>query len=471
MTGCSPVPVRTAAADGQQYKDPLLSKGAGLFFCSTIAVSYCFTRETDPVMNILFIHQNFPAQFKYLAPALLRAGHKVHALVPKPRAEAQLPGIVQVPYRIRRGSTKQVHPWLVSFETQTIRAEALFYEALKLLRSGYRPDVVIAHPGWGESTFVKDVWPDTRLGMYCEYYYHATGQDIGFDREFSQPPEAERCRLQMKNLPNILHFSLADKAISPTWWQRATYPEPFRSRIEVVHEGIDTRRIVPDAGASLAIADTEGRMLQFRASDEVITFVNRNLEPFRGFHSLMRALPEILERRPNAEVLLVGGNGVSYGRRPKDGGNWREVIVEELRDRIPDSGWARVHFLGNIPYLQFIRLLQVSSVHVYLSYPFVLSWSVIEAMSAGCAIVASRTEPVMEVISEGETGRLVDFFDTGAIAGAVCDLLDNPKEREQLGRNAREHAVSRYDLRRVCLPLQLAWVDRLADGQRNRDYL
>jgi len=175
----------------------------------------------------------------------------------------------------------------------------------------------------------------------------------------------------------------------------------------------------------------------------------------------MRALPEILKKRPNARVLLVGGDDVSYGARPKDGCKWKDIFVEEVRSQISDEDWGRVHFLGNIDYELFIPLLQLSTVHVYLTYPFVLSWSLLEAMSAECAIVASDTQPLHEAIKHNETGRLVDFFDVDGLANEVCELLSNPEERERLGKNARKFAKENYDLKTVCLPQQLQWVDSL----------
>jgi glycosyltransferase involved in cell wall biosynthesis len=246
--------------------------------------------------------------------------------------------------------------------------------------------------------------------------------------------------------------------ISPTGFQADTFPAAFRDRISVIHDGIDTDHVRPDAGARFTLPD--GRVLT--RDDEVVTFVNRNLEPYRGYHVFMRALPRLLRERPNAQVLIVGGDEVSYGSKPPKGQTWKQIFIDEVRGQIADDDWARVHFLGRVPYTVFVPLLQVSRVHVYLTYPFVLSWSLFEAMSAGAAIVASNTAPVREAIAEGKTGLLVDFFDRDALVGQVCRLMEDSRLRDRLGQAARAHVRAQYDLRRICLPQQLDWIARLA---------
>ena len=409
-------------------------------------------------MNILFVHQNFPGQFKFLAPALVQQGHTVVAMTMQKSSGAPWQGVKLVHYAVSRGTTPNVHPWVADFETKTIRGEACFKAALQMKQAGFEPDVIIAHHGWGESLFIKDVWPKAKLAVYCEFFYHPEGADVGFDLEFPPKDVGDVCRLRLKNLNNLLHFEVADAGISPTHWQASTFPEPFRSKITVVHDGIDTVSLAPDPKVSLTL---NGKLVLTR-KDEVITFVNRNLEPYRGYHIFMRALPEILKRRPNARVLIVGADDVSYGARPENGQKWKDIFAKEVKPQISDADWGRVHFLGNVPYTAFIPLLQLSSVHVYLTYPFVLSWSLLEAMSVGCAIVASDTQPLHEAIKHDETGRLVNFFDVPKLAAEVCALLDDPEERARLGANARAFAQANYDLQTVCLPRQLAWVQTLA---------
>ncbi|WP_127115710.1 glycosyltransferase [Shimia sediminis] len=416
-------------------------------------------------MNVLFIHQNFPGQFKHLAPALVVRGHRVLALTLRVKEPTKWQGVEILPYGLRRKPGKGLHPWLVDFETKLLRAESCYAAAAQLKAKGYMPDVIIAHPGWGESMFLRDLWPEARIGLYCELYYKAQDGDINFDPEFpNRIADQEPIRLRLKNLNSILHAEVGDLGISPTAFQADTFPEAVRSRISVIHDGIDTDVVCPNPEVQFPV---EGSGVLTR-EDEVITFVNRNLEPYRGYHVFMRALPQLLKERPKAQVLMVGGDEVSYGAKPPKGQTWKQIYIDEVRAQIPDEDWARVHFLGKIPYDRFIALLQVSRCHVYLTYPFVLSWSLIEAMSAGAAIVASDTAPLREVISQDDTGRLFPFFDPKQMVQEINGALDDPDLRQRLGAAARKHAVERFDLRSVCLPQQLDWIDRLAAMQPGR---
>lgn len=410
-------------------------------------------------MKILFVHQYFPSQFKFLAPTLAAdMRHTVVALTMRTDLPTNWQGIRVVPYRGKRNSQPEIHPWVRDFESKVIRGEACFRAALALRNEGFVPDVIIAHPGWGESLFLQDVWPTAKLGLYCEYFYHLQDSDIGFDPEFPvHDIEEQSPRLRLKNLSNILHFSSATAGISPTQWQADSFPQPFRSRIQVVHDGIDTRLLRPQPNIQLIL---NGKHV-LRSEDEIITFVNRNLEPARGYHTFMRALPEILYARPHAKVLIIGGHDVSYGPRPSRGGSWKDIFIREIASSVRSTDWSRVMFLGHVPYQHFVSLLQLSTVHVYLTYPFVLSWSLLEAMSIGCAIVASDTSPVREVVKHGHNGRLVNFFDAHALAVEVCKLLDDAPTRTQMGTNARALVQEHYDLRDTCLPQQLLWVKDL----------
>ena len=410
-------------------------------------------------MQILFIHQNFPGQFKHLAPALVRAGHGCTALTLRVRAPGLWQGVRLLPYRVGRGSAPGVHPWVMDLETKVIRGEACFRAAMALRDQGYRPDLIIAHPGWGESMFLRDVWPAARIGLYQELYHLSDPAHVAFDPEFRDgAPGDDALRIRLRNLNNRLHQDVGDLGISPTRFQADTFPQPWRDRIEVIHDGIDTARMRPDPAARLVLADGT----ELSRDDEVVSFVNRNLEPYRGYHVFMRALPDLLRARPRARVVIVGGDGTSYGARPPEGTSWKQIYLDEQRPRIPAADLARVHFTGRLSYEHFRRLMQITRAHVYLTYPFVLSWSLLEAMSAGAPVVASDTAPVREVVRDGEGGLLVDFFDAAALAATVARLLGDDDLRAGLSRRARQVVIDGYDLHSHCLPRQMAWIDRLA---------
>jgi glycosyltransferase involved in cell wall biosynthesis len=405
-------------------------------------------------MNILFIHQNFPAQFKHLAPGLVAAGHEVSALIlSKTKTERWL-GVNIIKYSLDRGNAENVHAWALDFESKVIRGEACLNACLKLRSGGFIPDVIVAHPGWGESLFVKEVWPDVNLKLYCEFFYHSQGADVGFDSEFSLGNEGNAGRVALKNANILLQFQSADAGVCPTHWQASTFPKHIREKITVIHDGIDTQVLKPRPDVQFCL-DTGQTITR---EDEVITFVNRALEPYRGFHVFLRSLPVLLLERANAQVLIVGEEGVSYGGQPPGNTSWKKIFIDEVFPKLTGSQRARIHFLGTIPFNRFVSLLQVSRVHVYLTYPFVLSWSLLEAMSVGCSIVASDTKPLHEAITHNETGLLVDFFDPEALAESVCSLLDDSARRAKFGVRAREFARTTYDLETVCMPKQMAWV-------------
>ena len=409
-------------------------------------------------MNVLFIHQNFPGQFKNLAPALVQAGHRCVSLTLRVKEPQMWNGVQLIPYAIKRPQGKGVHPWLVDTETKVIRAEACWRAAPDLKAKGFTPDLIVGHHGWGEPMFLRDVWPNARIGLDCELYHRTDDGHMGFDPKFQPVVTPDQfLRIRMKNLNNLMHLPLLDAGISPTHFQADTFPAPFREKISVIHDGIDTDMVKANPDARFA---TETRELT--RQDEVITFVNRNLEPYRGCHVFMRALPRLLKEPPKAEVLIVGGDEVSYGAKPPGDKSWKQIFIDEVRGQISDADWARVHFLGRIPYDRFLALLQVSRVHVYLTYPFVLSWSFLEAMASEAAIVASDTALAREAITDGKTGLLVDFFNRDALVEKICATLEDAELRKEMGRAAREHVVKTYDLKRHCLPAQMQWIENLA---------
>ena len=396
-------------------------------------------------MKALFVHQNCPGQFKHLAPALAADGHEVVFIGQKDKRTP--PGVKRLEYEPHRTVTPKIHPYLVGTEAAVLNGQAVARLGFKLRSQGFVPDVMIGNPGWGETLFLKDVWPETPLISLCEFYYNGRGSDVGFDPEFDTGPDAI-LRARARSAQHLLAVEAADVAYSPTEWQKTQFPTAYHEKIRVIHDGIDTDMIKPNDAARFNLPD--GTALT--AQDEVLTYVSRNLEPYRGFHVFMRALPEILKRRPDARVVIVGGDDVSYGGRPKDGGTWREKLLTEVGP-LPD----RVTFTGRIPYQDYLSLLSVSSVHLYLTYPFVLSWSMLEAMASGAFVIGSATPPVEEVIDEGRNGWLVDFFDTNAIAERVADALEQRHHLEHLRAAARQTVLERYALT-DCLAAQKAMI-------------
>ena len=409
----------------------------------------CNNNSQSGFMKILFVHQNFPAQFRHLAPALARRGYHVNVLT----AESNL-NQTPIPTSKYKWDHKQkpVGPG-TRYAEHSQRGLHAARAAAAMQAQGYVPDLIIGHPGWGETLFLKEVWPNAKLLHFAEFYYATKGLDMGFDPEFSRDSLNARIGTICGQAHLAHALCLADMNVTPTQFQAATFPPMFRDRLRVIHEGVDTMNIAPDAGALFNLPNG----VQIRAADEVITFVNRNLEPYRGFHIFMRALPKVMKARPNAQVVIVGEEKRGYGPLPK-AGTWKEKMLAELGGKLDHD---RIHFLGRVPYADFKTLMQISRVHAYLTYPFVLSWSMLEAMAMEAHVVASNTAPVAEVIQDGVNGQLVDFFDVPAWSAALIDGLANPEKFRRMRRRARETIVQNYDLNTRCLPQQVALVEQM----------
>jgi glycosyltransferase involved in cell wall biosynthesis len=392
-------------------------------------------------MIIIFIHQNFPAQYRHLARHFAdRPGNQVF-FITQPNENA-MRAVTKVSYKPDRVNGRVCHPFAVDFD-DAIRTGLSAADACRALKAkGVRPDIIVGHSGWGELLFVKDVYPDVPLLSYFEFFYHADGVDVGFDPEFESIFD-NPARLRTKNAVNFLSFDACDWGHTPTRWQQSLYPPEMRQRISAIHEGVDTEIVRPSPTAWLKLARASTVLGR---KDEVVTYVSRNLEPYRGFHVFMRALPIIQRRRPRAHTIIVGGDGVSYGYPSLPGTTYRERMLQEVGRSIDLD---RVHFLGQVPYDVYLNILQVSSVHVYLTYPFVLSWSFVESLAAGCVTVGSATPPVLDVLQDRVNGLAVDFFSPEEIADRVDEVLDHPNRMQAIRERARETAVSHFRLQRL----------------------
>jgi glycosyltransferase involved in cell wall biosynthesis len=409
-------------------------------------------------MKLLFIHQNFPGQYIHLVRHLAaQPAHQVY-FITQPNS-VEMAGVRKLTYPRDERPRINCHAYSLEFD-RAINAASRVAELCRELRAqGFRPDLVVGHSGWGETMFVKDVFPDVPLLANFEFYYHYRGVDVGFDPEFVSIFQ-EPSRLRARNATNLLSFEACDWGHSATQWQRSLYPSTMRARIAAIHEGVDTDLVRPNPEATFRLP---GSTRTLTRRDEVITYVARNLEPYRGFHVFMRSLPDVLRRRKRAQVVIAGGDGVSYGMPPPPKSSFREMMLQELGEKLD---LTRVHFVGRLEYHEYLSLLQVSSAHIYLTYPFVLSWSFIEAMASGCLIVGSRTPPVLEVLRDGTNGLTVDFFSHKGLAERILDVLEEPSETQDLRKAARAVAVRRYDLKKVLIPRWEALMDDLIHGRR-----
>jgi glycosyltransferase involved in cell wall biosynthesis len=413
-------------------------------------------------MNLLFVHNNFPAQFRHLVKRLALDSTVKMAAIGSHTASS-FHGVRPIKYALHGADLAETHPFARRFDMECHRAEQVLYGLSNLVTSGFRPDVIFAHPGWGETLPLRTIFPEARFLLYCEYCYGAQEGDLGFDPEFPMSGLDGHVAVRLKNATTLLALADCDLGISPTAWQRSTFPAHYQAKIELAHDGIDTALAKPDAEAVLSLPS--GREL--KASDEVVTYVARNLEPLRGYHIFMRALPKILAERPNAEVLIVGGDGTSYGAAAPAETTWKSIFLREVESQIDRR---RVHFLGRVPYDTYLKVLQVSTAHVYLTYPFVLSWSLLEAMSAGCVVIGSETPPVQEII-DGTNGILVPFFDIEQWSDRVIDVLANRERYRSMRQSARQFVKSNFDADTVCVPrlMQLLQVETAKPTRRLKE--
>lgn len=374
--------------------------------------------------SILFIHQSFPCQFDAPARSLALDGHKVAALSMTP--QDALPGVTQYRYMPLRGQDNENTPYLLrDMDAKLIRAESA-YKAMKLLKGkGLNPDVVYAHPGWGEALYVKNVWPNARYVVYAEWFYNAHGQEVNFDPAFPPLSEEDELRLTLKNTPFLHALSECDAAVTPTQWQKSRFPAWAQEKMHVIHEGLHLEELAAVRPRALGIP-SQG--VKLRKGMPIVTFCARHLEPVRGFHYFMRALPAILNGNPEAHVIVMGQDAgirnIGYGKANPQGVSWRKSLERELGDKVD---WKRVHFLGMLDRKLYLAMLKLSACHVYLTTPFILSWSFLEAAALGLPIVASDTPPVQE-FRHLKGLDLTPFGDVDALARRVLHHLAHQPE-------------------------------------------
>lgn len=387
----------------------------------------------SPAVKFLFVHQNFPGQFLHLIRHLVESRQHEIVFITEPNANV-INGVRKVPYRKPGLPSPECHLGARELDGGLRRADAVFQVASNLQSLGFEPDIIIGHHGWGEMLSLVDVWPRAPIYGYFEFYYNPERADVGFDPEFPNNP-LDYPRIRAKNAINHIALNLGQYGHSPTRWQWSTYPDWAQKKIDLLWEGVDLDICRPDAAQRRRPLTIGG--MTVKPTDTLVTYVSRDLEPYRGFHTMMRTLPALQKARKDLKVIMVGSDGVSYGVMPPEGGTWRERMMKEVGSGID---MERVAFPGRVSYPDYLSLMKRSDAHVYLTYPFVASWSLRESLALGCAVVGSDTQPVQEFIQHGETGLLTSFFDQNALATTVLDLLEDKSLNARLRSNARAYA-------------------------------
>ena len=404
-------------------------------------------------MRVLFLHNNFPAQYRQVAVALAKDRHNQVVFGTK-NQDVNLPGIYKAIFEPSRNPHPTTHHYVRPLESAVLHGQAVFKLTEQLKAKGFIPDVICGHSGWGSTLFVKEAFPDTPLICYFEWFYHARGSDADFDPADPLTVD-DMASIRVKNAPILLDLYSCDRGLSPTNWQKSQFPPELQPKISVLHDGVDTAYFQPKPGAKLVLPN-----LDLSHVDELVTYVARGMEPYRGFPQFIEAIAYLQARRPNCHVVIVGSERVCYGKPLPDGSSYKQLMLQQV-----PLDLSRIHFTGPLPYGQYLQVIQASSVHVYLTRPFVLSWSMLEAMSTGCLIVGSDTPPVTEVIQDGNNGLLVDFFSPKQIAERINEVLEHPTQMAEIRAKARETILERYDLAEL-LPQLLHLIENFANRSK-----
>ena len=398
-------------------------------------------------MRILFVHCNYPAQFRHLSQRLAADNNNeiVFLCQNKEWTASDVPNLKLSRYQLgREPQSNFCHPYLRRYETAVLHGQAALREALQLRKDGFEPDLIIGHSGFGNTLYLKEVWPNAKFIGYFEWFYRSQGADVGFGTNQAPSPDTS-LRVHTYNSPIVMDLAHADAAICPTRWQADQFPPAMRQHLSVIFDGVDTEQL------PLVKQDARHHTLNIQSGDiqtsipadvPLVTYVTRCFEPYRGWPQVAEGLALLMQRNPRVHVLLVGSDEVAYGAKRGDGLSWRHWALNQW-----PMDPSRLHQLPALGYDDYKRVIQRSWAHVYWTVPFILSWSLMEAMASGCCIVASNTPPVMEMISSGDQGQLVNFFDPDALAQQVDHLLQNQDQRQRLGQCARQFILENgYDL-------------------------
>ena len=362
-------------------------------------------------------------------------------------------GVRKVVYQLKRQIPDDCHGYLRFYEDAIIHGQCAADVMINLKENGFIPDIIIGH-SWGGSLFVKEIFPNTPYIAYIEWYYNYENSDYDFANKNININD--KAKLICKNSHILLDLVRSDTIITPTKWQKQQIPKIFESKINVIHEGIDTDLCKPDTNAEFKVPNSD---LILTRKDKVLTYATRGMEEYRGFPEFMKAASILMKKIPDLHVVVSGEDRVCYGRHILNSTFKTEMLKKY------DYDLNRLHFVGRLPYLDYIKLLQVSTAHVYLTYPFVLSWSCLEAMAIGCVIIASDTAPVKEVMND-KNGILIDFYDTETLVNKVQEVISNKDKFIELSENARKTIIENFELRK-CIQKQLDLFNSVLNNKKN----
>lgn len=395
-------------------------------------------------MNILFIHPAFPGQFLYLASYLGRnPENKVYFLAEENSLGGDLKGVKVGLYK---GPTDEEVAAMNGMGPASVLGQA-WLKGRNILRSldyldkkeHFRPDIIIGHTGWGSLMYLKDFYPDVPVLGYFEWYYRSDNSD-GFWWPDEKADIAARVHNRTKNAPLWLSFETCDQGLVPTKWQYDQFPAEIQQKLHIIHEGTDNDFCSPLPERPGLELHNEHCDLVLPKGTEILTYLSRGFEPYRGFHEFMDAMRIVLNTRPNTHVVIAGTDRVCYGAKT-DGPSHKEQELEK-------GGFdeSRVHWVGSLNRGDYQKMLRSSCCHVYLTRPFILSWSMLEAMSFGLPMVVSKTPPCEEVVKHDVNGLLADFRSPYHIAQKIVELLSDREKAERLGKAARETILEKYAL-------------------------